>query len=150
MEPLSGPALSTQQVRVYLLIHNRLLREALVRLIRNRTHLLVVGQADPADTQAAAVLESRCEILLLDAMLAAPGGAELTAWEPLVGAVKTLLIAMDADEKQFLAAVRAGILGYLLKDASINDVIGAVRTVSPGEVVCPARPCTALFRFLPP
>ena len=148
MEPLGVPALSTQQVRVYLLIHNRLLREALVRLIRKRADLLVVGEGAPANTQAAAVLESQCDILLSDALHAAPGGTELTAWEPLVGAVKTILIGMDADEKQFLAAVRAGIMGYLLKDASTGDVIAAVRAVSRGEVVCPTRLCSVLFRFV--
>ena len=72
----------------------------------------------------------------------------MAAWEPLVGAVKTILVGMDADEKQFLAAVRAGIMGYLLKDASTSDVIAALRTVSRGEVVCPAGLCSALFRFV--
>jgi DNA-binding NarL/FixJ family response regulator len=148
MEPLSCPASSTQQVRVYLLFQNRLLREAFLRLIRKRADLLVVGQGAPADTQAAAVLESECDILLLDSLHAPPESAEMAGWEPLVGAVKTLLIGMEADEKQFLAAVRAGIMGYLLKDASTSDVIAAVRTVSRGEVVCPARLCSALFRFV--
>ena len=147
MESLGGPA-SSRQVRVNLLIQNRLLREALVRLIRKRADLLVVGQGAPANTRSAAVLESQCDILLLDSLHAAPESAELTDWEPLVGSVKTILIGMDADEKQFLAAVRAGIMGYLLKDASTSDVIAAVRTVSRGEVVCPSRLCSALFRFV--
>jgi DNA-binding NarL/FixJ family response regulator len=148
MEPLGDPAFSSQQVQVYLLIQNRLLREALVRLIRKRADLLVVGQDAPANTRPAAVLESQCDILLLDSLHAVPESAELTAWEPLAGSVKTILIGMDADEKQFLTAVRAGIMGYLLKDASTSDVIAAVRTVSRGEVVCPTRLCSVLFRFV--
>jgi DNA-binding NarL/FixJ family response regulator len=139
---------SITQVRVYLAFQNRLLREALVRLIRKRTDLLVVGQGAPANTRPAAVLESQCDILLLDSLHAVPESAELTAWEPLAGSVKTILIGMDADEKQFLTAVRAGIMGYLLKDASTSDVIAAVRTVSRGEVVCPTRLCSVLFRFV--
>ena len=139
---------SITQVRVYLLIQSRLLREALVRLIRKRADLLVVGQGAPLNTRSAAVLESQCDILLLDSLHAAAESAEMTAWEPLVGAVKTILIGMDADEKQFLAAVRAGIMGYLLKDASTSDVIAALRTVSRGEAVCPAGLCSALFRFV--
>jgi len=148
MEPLGDPASSSQQVQVYLLIQNRLLREALVRLIRKRTDLFVVGQDAPANTRPAAVLESQCDILLLDSLHAVPESAELAAWEPLAGSVKTILIGMDADEKQFLTAVRAGIMGYLLKDASTSDVIAAVRTVSRGEVVCPTRLCSVLFRFV--
>jgi len=148
MEPLGDPASSSQQVQVYLLIQNRLLREALVRLIRKRADLFVVGQDAPANTGPAAVLESQCDILLLDSLHAVPESAELAAWEPLAGSVKTILIGMDADEKQFLTAVRAGIMGYLLKDASTSDVIAAVRTVSRGEVVCPTRLCSVLFRFV--
>lgn len=146
MEGLSDPA-STRQVCVYLAIQNRLLREALVRLFRKRSDLLVVGQSAPVDTADAAVLESQCEILLLDSLQSGTGG-ELTCLETLVGAVKTVLIGMDADEKQFIAAVRAGIMGYLLKDASTSDVIAAVRTVSRGQAVCPPRLCSTLFRFV--
>ena len=147
MEALPNPA-STPQVRVYLAIQNRLLREALVRLFRKRTDLLVVGQSAPPDTGAPAVLQSQCDILLLDSLHSALGSTELTALEVLGEAVKTVLIGMDADEKLFIAAVRAGIVGYLLKDASTSDVVAAVRTVSRGEAVCPPRLCSALFRFV--
>ena len=147
MEVLGNPA-TAQQVRVYLAIQNRLLREALVRLFRKRTDLLIVGQCAPTETRVPAVLESQCEILILDSLHSALGNTELTALEALGDAVKTLLIGMDADEKQFMAAVRAGIMGYLLKDASTSDVIAAVRTVARGEAVCPTRLCGALFRFV--
>lgn len=146
MEAFSDPIL-TPQVCVYLAIQNRLLREALVRLFRKRADLLVVGQSVLSDTGFATVFESQCDILLLDS-LQSTTGSELTLLESLVGAVKTVLIGMDPDEKQFITAVRAGIMGYLLKDASTSDVIAAVRTVSRGEAVCPPRLCSALFRFV--
>ena len=147
MEAFRDPA-ATPQVHVYLAIQNRLLREALVRLLRKRPDLLVVGQSAPADTEAATVLDSHCDILLLDSLYSPSASAELSVLEPVVDGVKTVLIGMDADEKQFIAAVRAGIMGYLLKDASTSDVIAAVRTVSRGEAVCPPRLCSALFRFV--
>ena len=147
MEAKIDPA-SIPQAHLYLAIQSRLLREALVRLFRKRADLLVVGGSTPADTRAETVLESQCDILLLDSLHVAPGSTELSAFEPLVRAVKTVLIGMDADEKQFIAAVRAGIMGYLLKDASTGDVIAAVRAVSRGEAVCPSRLCAALFRFV--
>jgi two-component system NarL family response regulator len=55
---------------------------------------------------------------------------------------------MDSDEEQFLAAVRSGVTGYLLQDASASDVVSAVRAVSRGEVVCPPQLCSTLFRFV--
>jgi two-component system, NarL family, nitrate/nitrite response regulator NarL len=61
---------------------------------------------------------------------------------------KTVLIAMEPDEDQSLAAVRSGVSGYLLKDASALEVVAAVRSVSRGEAVCPPQLCSTLFRFV--
>jgi DNA-binding NarL/FixJ family response regulator len=55
---------------------------------------------------------------------------------------------MDSDEEQFLAAVRSGVMGYLLKDASASDLVAAVRAVYRGEAVCPPQLCSGLFRFV--
>jgi two-component system NarL family response regulator len=55
---------------------------------------------------------------------------------------------MESDEEQFLSAVRSGVTGYLLQDASASDVLAAVRAVFRGEAVCPPQLCFALFRFV--
>src|SRR5439155_21821073 len=63
-------------------------------------------------------------------------------------AFKAILIGMEPDEEQFIAAVRAGVMGYLLKDASASDLVAAVRAVYRGEAVCPPQLCSTLFRFV--
>ncbi|MGC0772893.1 MAG: response regulator transcription factor [Candidatus Acidiferrum sp.] len=55
---------------------------------------------------------------------------------------------MDSNEGKFLEAVRCGVSGYLLQDASAADVVTSVRAVSHGEAVCPPQLCSALFRFV--
>jgi DNA-binding NarL/FixJ family response regulator len=55
---------------------------------------------------------------------------------------------MEPDEEQFLAAVRSGVVGYLLQDASASDAVSAVRVVHRGQAVCPPRLCSALFRVV--
>jgi DNA-binding NarL/FixJ family response regulator len=135
-------------IRVFLLIENRLLREALVRLFRKRPDLLVVGQSGQDDATARDVSDSKCDVLVIATFQ--------TTWLPTnfalanVGqlGLKTVLIGMDADEEQFMAAVRSGVTGYLLKEASASDVVGAVRAVFRGEAVCPPQLCSTLFRFV--
>ena len=146
-EPLNAPD-AVPQVRLYLAIQNRLLREALVRLFRKRADLVVARESTASDTRTATVFDSRCNVLILDSLYFAPGSRERAALRAPLETVKTILIGMDADEEQFIAAVHAGVLGYLLKDASTSDVIAAVRTVSRGEAFCPPRLCRALFRFV--
>jgi two-component system, NarL family, nitrate/nitrite response regulator NarL len=135
-------------IRTFLLIENRLLREALVRLFCKRADLMVVGQCDHAEATARRVLDSHCDVLVIDSLQ--------TAWLPVNIALESrdhasfraVVIAMDSDEEQFLAAVRSGVTGYLLQDASASDVVSAVRAVSRGEAVCPPELCSILFRFV--
>ncbi len=135
-------------IRTFLLIENRLLREALVRLFSKRADLLVVGQTGYADATVLAVLDSRCDVLVIDS-LQTPWFAALTGIENADRAsFKTVVIARETDEEHFLAAVRASVTGYLLQDASASDVVAAVRAVYRGEAVCPPQLCSTLFRFV--
>ena len=45
----------------------------------------------------------------------------------------------------FLRAVRDGVVGYMLKDASAMEIAAAVRCVVGSEAVCPPQLCLALF-----
>lgn len=135
-------------IRTFLLIENRLLREALVRLFCKRVDLLVVGQSGRAEATVRRVLDSKCDVLVADSLQ--------TAWLPANIALeyghrpsfRSVVIAMESDEAQFLAAVRSGVTGYLLQDASASDVVSAVRAVFRGETVCPPQLCSALFRYV--
>ena len=135
-------------IRVYLLIENRLLREALFRLIRKRPDLLVVGQSGQANVTARGVLDSKCDVLVIASFH--------KNWLPTNFALdgngqrgfRTVLIGMDLDEELFMAAVRSGVTGYLLKDASASDVVAAIRGAFRGEAVCPPQLCCSLFRFV--
>jgi two-component system NarL family response regulator len=134
--------------QVFLLVENRLVREILDRLFRKRFDLRVVGQG--CSTEALdAILDSPCDIVVLDDLNAASLlGPHLLERLQVTGTVDAVLIDMQDDEEQFLTAVRSGVSGYLLNDASAKDVLSAVRSVARGEAVCPPRLCLALFRFV--
>jgi two-component system nitrate/nitrite response regulator NarL len=55
---------------------------------------------------------------------------------------------MEEDREIFLQAVRSGVSGYLLGDASAEETLGAIRRVAKGEAVCPPRLCQHLFQFV--
>jgi two-component system, NarL family, nitrate/nitrite response regulator NarL len=138
----------SSSIRTILLIENRLLREALVRLFCKRADLLVIGQSGCADEMALHGLESKCDVLIIDS-LQMPWLSAMTALDSGGRAsFRTVVIARESDERHFLAAVRLGIAGYLLQDASASDVVAAVRAVFRGEAVCPPQLCSALFRFV--
>jgi len=64
------------------------------------------------------------------------------------GTVGVVLIGMGEEEEKFIEAVKCGVSGYLLNDASASDVIAAIRAAARGEAVCPPQLCRALFRMV--
>jgi DNA-binding NarL/FixJ family response regulator len=135
-------------IRAFLLIENRLLREALVRLFRKRSDLDVVGEASPTDETPLGIFESRCNVLVGDSFLPGRLPGSFAAKDAMPAGCRIILLGMESREEQFIAAVRFGVTGYLLQDASASDVVAAVRAVYRGEAICPRQLCSVLFRLV--
>ncbi|SRR5260370_5078948 len=135
-------------IRVYLLIEGRLLREALSRMFRKRSDLLVVGQSGRSEATPHLVCDTQCDVLVADSYQAEWLPASIAIQNRRSVAFKAVLIGMEPAEQQFLSAVRSGVTGYLLPDASASDVVAAVRAVHRGEAICPPQLCSTLFRFV--
>jgi two-component system, NarL family, nitrate/nitrite response regulator NarL len=131
-----------------MMMENRLLREALIRLFRKRSDLVIVGYNGDTDTTPSHLLETQFDVLLIDSFQSAWPAAKTARETGGQTAYKAVLIGMEPDEELFLAAVRSGVVGYLLKDASAADLVAAVRAVYRGEAVCPPQLCSTLFRFV--
>jgi two-component system nitrate/nitrite response regulator NarL len=140
---------SQDKVGIYLVAANRLLREALARVLRVRGGFRIVGACAPdADTENA-VLTSGASMLLLDDFDAAR--ADLTLLRRLASsapALQVVLMGMPEAEQAFLDSVHAGAIGYVLHDASAEDVVASVRAVLNGEAVCPPQMIATLFRYV--
>ena len=145
----SSSLTAREKSTVFLLAENRLLRETLSRLLQKKSGISVVGECQFNDSAIERIAESGCDVLLLDyrtTTVSNPGliGEILEA----VPGVKVLLLGMEEDEDSFLSAIRSGVMGYLLKEASALDVLAAVRAVAQGQAVCPPKLCASLFRYI--
>ncbi len=142
--------------RTFLLAGNRLLRESLARVLRKRGDISVVGAAAYTPQALEEMAGSGCEILLVDSFSppwrsGATGLSDLQFVHEVVQRIpplKVVMIGMEEDADTFLKAVRAGAVGYVLKDASAMDVVAAVRAVAQDEAACPPRLCLSLFKYV--
>ena len=137
-----------EKIRVFVAAENRLLREALARVLIKSAGIEVIATDSAAPFHTDALLAARPDILLLNSR----GSLEedLAAIQEMRAAapgVRILLIGMAKGEREFLQCVRAGIHGYLLRDASAGEVLQSVKAVAAGEAVCPGTLCAALFRY---
>jgi DNA-binding NarL/FixJ family response regulator len=134
---------------VFVLAENRLLREALARILGKRCDISVVGAGRCSDHPFKDIVARGAEILLLDPLTSgAPEFHFVRAARRAAPELTILLVGMGEDEDHFFSAVHAGAEGYLLKDASAVEVVGAVRALAQGEAVCPPRLCFSLFRHV--
>jgi two-component system, NarL family, nitrate/nitrite response regulator NarL len=146
---MASTAPADDSVRVLLLIENRLLGETLVRLFRKRPDFCLVGKCSAASACAADVRNLQYDVLVLDHLrMASLFSAHSDNGDQTTTHPSIVLISMEENEEQFFIAVRSGISAYLLKDASADDVVAAVRAATRGEAVCPPRLCFALFRLM--
>ena len=133
---------------VFVAAENRLLREALGHMLAKKGNLEVLGMDAPVPLRAEYVAELAPQVLLLTSRGALNDDLimiqEVRAAAP---EVRILLLGMAKNEAEFLRCVRAGISGYLLHDASSEEMLAGVRAVHAGEAVCPGTLCTALFRY---
>jgi DNA-binding NarL/FixJ family response regulator len=135
-------------ILVHLFVQNRLLREALVRLFQKRAGIAVAGKSHQSELDLDFLTATPCDVLLLDSLTPVCTGDGLQELFRRLPELKIVLFGMDEDRDNFLEAVKLGISGYLLNDASSEDIISAVRGVVQGEAVCPAKLCMALFQHV--
>src|SRR5256885_4766919 len=134
---------------VYVVAENRLLRETLVRLFRKRADISVVGNTCCSDSASEDIASAHSDVLLLDCFPSSQKSDRLIAsLHESVPELNIVLFGMDEDPESFRRAVRLGIDGYVLKNASAQELLDAIRSVAQDEAVCPAKFCKLLFKTI--
>jgi two-component system, NarL family, response regulator DevR len=132
---------------IFLLAENRLLREALLRLLSKKHEVCVVGASSYTPATYKEIIAAHPQIILLDSNgLTFSNSTLISSLQAAIRNLRVVMIDMDPDENTFLTAVRSGVVGYVLKDASALEVAATIRAVAAGEAVCPPSLGMALFR----
>jgi len=137
---------AVESVQVFILAENRLLREALTRILGKKNDIVVVGASAFSPDVVEQISSVAPDVLLSDsAAVALSDLRPISEVRAAIPGLKVVMIGMDADREIFLRAVRDGIVGFVLKDASAMEVAAAVRSVANNEAICPPGLCLALF-----
>jgi DNA-binding NarL/FixJ family response regulator len=127
---------SEQPVRVLLADDQALFREALATLLGTRTEVRVVGEAGDGFQALHRSAELRPDVVLMDLHMPVLDGIAATrrlrAEQP---EVRVLALTTFDDDEDVFEALRAGALGYLLKDVSSDRLVEAVLAAARGESV---------------
>ncbi len=122
------------RIRVLLVDDQELFREGLRTLLSMQPGLEVVGEAVNGEDAIARVRTLAPDVVLMDLRMPVLGGVEATRRlrHAAPGSHVIVLTTFDDDEEVF-DALRAGAVGYLLKDAPVEKLVEAIRAAARGE-----------------
>ncbi len=144
----SAAEIRAGRTRVFVAAENRLMHDALLRMLSKRAEIEVVGSASGEVLNDAELLAVPADILLLSSRGEFAEDLRLIRRvRETAPDIRILLLGVTGGEAEFLQYVRAGIRGYLLRKAAAEDVLGAVKAVQAGHAVCPGPLCALLFRY---
>ena len=125
----------SETIRVMVVDDHPMWRDAVERDLAD-AGLDVVGVAANGREALARFPAARPEVVVLDLQIPAPDGVEVTAemvrQDP---SVRVLILSASGEHADVLAAVKAGATGYLVKSASREELLSAVRRVAQGDPV---------------
>jgi len=121
-------------LRIVLADDHQLFRDGLRTLLGQQADMEVVGEAIDGLSAVEAVGRLRPDILLMDISMSGLNGLEATRRILVDGSTtRGIMLSMHADQRYVTEALRAGALGYVLKDSAIGELLGAIRTVARGR-----------------
>jgi DNA-binding NarL/FixJ family response regulator len=124
----------TPTVRVLLVDDQSLFREGLRTLLSTRADLEVVGEAGDGAQALSIAADVRPDVVLMDLQMPVMDGVRATAaLRERLPDIRVLVLTTFDDETNVIGALRAGAAGYLLKDASVETLVGAIHAAARGE-----------------
>ncbi len=134
-EDISHPAASGGKSRVFVVDDHPLVRESLVTLIDHQPDLLVCGQAGDSATAFTAMLRQPADLAVIDISLPGESGLELIKKLQVLSPIPRILVLSMHDEASYAErALRAGAMGYVMKQETTDKVIVAIRHILQGHL----------------
>ena len=137
---------AVMQTSVIVVEGNRLLREGLVAMVGEQEDFLVVAALGNRDETLERVRAVKPDVVLIDLGLRKHDDEPLV--EALTGehpSVKVIGMDMPSGEADIFALIRAGVSGFILKDASFDEFLTTIRLVVSGTHVLPPPLTDTLF-----
>lgn len=138
-------------VRVLVVDDHVLVRESTAHILGSAAGLVVVGGAGTAEEALSLVPHARPHVAVVDIRLPGMSGLELAQCLALrFPFVRTLLLSAYDDQAYVARALAIGVSGYLLKTASAQELVDAVRSVCTGALVLDRAISERISHHAPP
>lgn len=143
------PSPDSRPVRIVIADDHALYRRSLRIVLSLDRDLVVIGEASNGREAVDACHALRPDVLVMDVQMPRLGGlAVLEELSDEFPDMKVLMLTMSEDQGDFLAALRAGVSGYLLKDTPGETVAENIHRVHAGGIAVSESVLAALLGHL--
>ena len=129
IEPSNG-----HKIRVLVADDHAIVRKGICALLATEPDIEVVGEAHDGQDAIAKAQRIQPDVILMDLVMPGTDGLEaiqrLSACQP---HIRILVLTSFAGDDKVFPAIRAGALGYLLKDTGPEELVQAIQQVNRGE-----------------
>ena len=124
------------KTRILIVDDHALIRRGLADLLRYEKDLAVVGEAGDGEAAVAVATELKPDVVVMDLMMPVMDGVEATQRiKTALPEAKILILTTFGTSVDVARAIAAGASGAIMKDASMEDQLNAIRTVASGDKV---------------
>jgi DNA-binding NarL/FixJ family response regulator len=121
-------------IRVFIADDHAVVRDGLRLILDAQEDITVVGEAADGRQAVDKASKLKPDIVLMDIAMPGLNGIEATQQIlEILPAVKVIILSMHSSTEHVSRALKAGALGYLLKESAGKDVVNAVKTVYSGR-----------------
>jgi len=121
---------TTELIRILIIDDHTIVRDGLQALISAEPGMQVIGVGSDGIEAVEMALALNPDVILLDLFMPRKDGVQATAEiKKNNPAARILILTSFAEDHQVFSAVKAGAMGYLMKDSSSDDLIQAIRDV---------------------
>jgi two-component system NarL family response regulator len=136
-------------IRVLVVDDHALFRRGLEMVLEQEPDIEVVGEASDGAEAVEQATETTPDVVLMDVRMPRRGGIDAcTAIKDAVPSTKIIMLTISDEEADLYDAIKAGAMGYLLKEISIEEVASAIRAVHGGQsLISPSMASKLLNEF---
>jgi len=122
------------KIRVLIADDHGIVRAGIRSLLEGHSDIEVVGEASSGQEAIEQAVRLQPDVVLMDIAMGDLSGLEATAEiKERVPSVNILALTMHEREEYFFAMLKAGALGYVLKESEPDELLAAIRAVHTGE-----------------